>query len=294
MPLLVLSDADVRKLLSYADCVAVMRTALTALATGRAGQPLRSIAQLTAAPGLLGLMTSYLAGPSGASGASETEADSDEGAYGLKVITISPGNPARGLDAHQGAVLVFDGRTGMPLTLLNGSALTEIRTAAMSVLATDLLARPGAADLAIIGTGFQGRAHALAFSQTRPLRRIRVASSSRARAADLAADLRPQVSADITACSSVQEAVAGADIIVTATSSSVPVLERAWIAPGAHINAVGPTCPRPTSWTGPPWRRPRCSPTAVSHWRPSRATSCWRWPKGRSIGTTSGVSWATC
>jgi ornithine cyclodeaminase/alanine dehydrogenase-like protein (mu-crystallin family) len=243
MPLLVLSDADVRQLLSYADCVAVMRTALTGLATGRAGQPLRSVARLAAAPGLLGLMPSYLAGPSPESGASETEADSDEGAYGLKVITITPSNPARGLDAHQGAILVFDGRTGMPQTLLNGSALTEIRTAAMSVLATDLLARPGAADLAIIGTGFQGRAHVLAFSQTRPLRRIRVAGRSQARAADLAADLRPQVSADITACSSVQEAVAGADIIVTATSSSVPVLERAWIDPGAHINAVGAYVP---------------------------------------------------
>lgn len=230
MPLLVLSDADVRKLLSYPDCVAVMRDALVALASGQADQPLRSVARLAAAPGLLGLMPSYLAAGS---------SDSDEGAYGLKAITINPANPGRGLDVHLGTVMVFDGQTGEPRVLLNGSAVTEIRTAAMSVLATDVLGRPGTADLAVIGTGVQARAHILALSQTRPLNRIRVAGRSPARAVDLAADLRPCVSADITGCRSVAEALAGADIVVTVTSSAVPVVERGWIADGAHINAVG-------------------------------------------------------
>jgi ornithine cyclodeaminase/alanine dehydrogenase-like protein (mu-crystallin family) len=234
MPLLVLSDADVRQLLSYPDCVAVVRTALVGLAEGRADQPLRSLARLAGAPGPLGLMPAYLAAGPGASGPG-----SDEGAYGLKAITINPANADRGLDTHFAAVMMFDGQTGEPRALLNGAAVTEIRTAAVSVLATDVLARPGAADLAVIGTGVQARAHILAFSQTRPLERIRVAGRSQARAIDLAADLRPQVSADITGCGSVAEALAGADIIVTVTSSAQPVLERGWISDGAHINAVG-------------------------------------------------------
>jgi ornithine cyclodeaminase/alanine dehydrogenase-like protein (mu-crystallin family) len=234
MPLLVLSDADVRQLLSYPDCVAVVRTALVGLAEGRADQPLRSLARLAGAPGPLGLMPAYLAAGPGASGPG-----SDEGTYGLKALTINPANADRGLDTHFATVMMFDGQTGEPRALLNGAAVTEIRTAAVSVLATDVLARPGAADLAVIGTGVQARAHILAFSQTRPLDRIRVAGRSQARAIDLAADLRPQVSADITGCGSVAEAVAGADIIVTVTSSAQPVLERGWISDGAHINAVG-------------------------------------------------------
>ena len=239
MPLLVLSDADVRQLLSYPDCVTVVRAALAGLAEGRAGQPLRSLARLAGAPGLLGLMPAYLAAGLGSESESGPESESDAGAYGLKVITINPANADRGLDTHLGTVMVFDGQTGEPRALLNGSAVTEIRTAAVSVLATDVLARPGAADLAVIGTGVQARAHILAFSQTRPLDRIRVAGRSQARAIDLAADLRPQVSADIIGCGSVAEAVAGADIIVTVTSSAQPVLERGWISDGAHINAVG-------------------------------------------------------
>jgi ornithine cyclodeaminase/alanine dehydrogenase-like protein (mu-crystallin family) len=231
MSLLVVSDADVRKLLSYPDCVSLMRSALAGLARGQADQPLRSVARLGAAPGLLGLMPAYV-GPG-------PDSDVDAGAYGLKAITIHPANPGRGLDVHLGTVTLFDGQTGEPLALLNGSAVTEIRTAAVSVLATEVLARPGADSLAVIGTGVQARAHILALSQNRPLRRIRVAGRSFDKAADLAADLRPQVSADITACGSVAEALAGADIIVTVTSSAVPVLERGWISDGAHINAVG-------------------------------------------------------
>ena len=241
MPLLVLSDADVRKLLSYPDCVAAMRTALAGLAAGQASQPLRSMPRLAAAPGLMGLMPAYLAAgpPDPAGDAADSGPAADDGAYGLKVITINPGNVSRGLDAHQGAVLLFDGQTGEPRALLNGAALTEIRTAAVSVLATDALGRPGADTLAVIGTGWQARAHILAFTQTRPLREIRVAGRTQARAADLAADLRPQIDTDITACASAQEALASADIIATVTTSPEPVVRREWIQPGAHINAVG-------------------------------------------------------
>jgi ornithine cyclodeaminase/alanine dehydrogenase-like protein (mu-crystallin family) len=234
MALLVLSAADVHRLLGYPDCVAVMRSGLSALAAGRADQPLRVMIRPGGAPGLMGLMPAYLAADDAAGG---------PGAYGLKALTITPGNPAAGLDAHQGIVLVCDGLTGVPLALLNASAVTEIRTAAVSVLATDLLARPGAGDLAVIGTGVQARAHIRAFSQTRELRRIRVAGRDATRAAALAAELQPEIPVAITACPSAADAVTGADIIVTATSSAEPVLRRDWISAGAHVNAVGACLP---------------------------------------------------
>jgi ornithine cyclodeaminase len=183
-------------------------------------------------------MPAYLA-PGGAPG----DPAGAPGGYGLKALTITPGNPAAGLDAHQGIVLLSDGPTGVPLAVLNASAVTEIRTAAMSVLATDLLARAGSGDLAVIGAGVQARAHIRAFSQTRALRRIRVAGRDPARAAKFAADLQPEIPVPITACPSAADAVTGADIIVTATSSAEPVLRRDWISAGAHVNAVGACLP---------------------------------------------------
>jgi len=237
MKLLVLSAPDVHELLGYGQCADAMRAALAALASGRAGQPLRTIVRFAAAPGLMGLMPAYLP--------AEQPADQSEAraAYGLKAICITPANPAAGLDTHQGIVLLSDGQTGEPLAVLNASAITEVRTAAVSVVATDLLARPGAADLAVIGTGVQARAHVLALSQTRPLRRVRVAGRTPDRAAAFAAALQPEVTAQIVACPSAQDALSGADIIVTATSSAQPVLRRDWIAGGAHINAVGACLP---------------------------------------------------
>jgi ornithine cyclodeaminase len=227
MKLLVLSARDVHELLGFAECGDAVAAGLIALACGQAEQPLRVIVAPAAAPGLIGLMPAYLTG----------------GAYGLKALCITPGNPAAGLDTHQGLVLLSDGQTGEPLAVLNASAVTEIRTAAVSVVATQALGRPGADDLAVIGTGVQARAHVLAFAQARPLRRIRVAGRDPDRAAAFAAALAPEIGTEIAACATAAEAVAGADIIVTATSSAEPVLRRAWISAGAHINAVGACLP---------------------------------------------------
>jgi len=116
---------------------------------------------------------------------------SPEAGYGLKTLVITPGNPAVGRDAHQGGVLLFDVSTGEPLALLNASAVTEIRTAAVSAVATHLLARPGAAELAVIGTGVRGRAHAHAIAATRPLTGIRLAGRDPARSRDVAAARPP-------------------------------------------------------------------------------------------------------
>jgi ornithine cyclodeaminase/alanine dehydrogenase-like protein (mu-crystallin family) len=232
--LLVLSDSDVHAALSYADCADAMRGALLALATGRAQQPLRTVARPDGAAGMVALMPAYLSGgPGGAASAS----------YGLKAICITPSNPAAGLDTHQGVVLLSNGQTGEPVALLNASAVTEIRTAAVSVVATDLVASADADELAVIGTGVQARSHILALDGTRSLAAIRVAGRDQGRTAQFAAGLAGRTRAPVRACATVQEALQGAQIIVTATSSAEPVLERQWIEPGAHINAVGACLP---------------------------------------------------
>jgi ornithine cyclodeaminase/alanine dehydrogenase-like protein (mu-crystallin family) len=234
--LLVMSAADVHALLSYSECAAAMRGALTALAAGRAQQPLRTVIVPDGAAGLMALMPSYLT--------AETGREGDwEAAYGLKAICVTPGNPAAGLDAHQGVILLSSGATGEPLALLNASAVTEIRTAAVSVVATDLLARPDADQLAVIGTGRQARAHILALDGARRLSQIQVAGRTQDRAEQFAASLDGQTTAPVNACPSPREAVAGASIVVTVTSSAQPVLSRDWIAPGTHINAVGACLP---------------------------------------------------
>src|SRR5262249_9625623 len=168
---------------------------------------------------------------------------SPEAGYGLKALVIMPGNPAVGKDAHQGGVLLSDVRTGEPLALINASAITEVRTAAVSAVATDLLARPAAAELAIVGTGVPGRAQGQAMAAGRTLTGIRLAGRDPARTREVAAELTGQLGQPVTAYDEVAAAVDGADIVVTATSSSVPVLRREWLAPGAHVNAVGACVP---------------------------------------------------
>ena len=232
MRLLVLSAAEVHALLGYDECARAVRDALVALETGRAQQPLRTVLRPEGAAGLVALMPSYASGAGG-----------DEAAYGLKAICITPANPAAGLDTHQGVVLLSSGRTGEPLALLNASAVTEIRTAAVSVIATELLARKDADVLAVIGAGVQARAHILALDQARPLREIRLAGRHRASAEQLAASVRELIRAPLRVCDGVAEAVDGAGIVVTATSSAEPVLRGEWLRPGSHVNAVGACLP---------------------------------------------------
>ena len=227
MKILVLAGHHVRELLPYRECADVMREALAELARGQIQQPLRTVVRPRDAAGFMGLMPAY----------------SPDAGYGLKAICITPGNPAIGKDAHQGGVLLFDVRTGEPLALVNASAVTEIRTAATSAVATGLLARPVAAELAIIGTGVQGQAHARAIAATRSLTGIRLAGRDLARTREVAAGLAGQLGLPVTAHDTVAEAVAGAGIVVTATTSPRPVLHREWLSPGTHVNAVGACVP---------------------------------------------------
>jgi len=231
MRLLVLSSSAVRSVLGYSECADAMREALIARARGEVFQPLRTVLRPPTAPGLMGLMPAYQQGK--------------QAGYGLKAICITPGNPAAGLDTHQGIVLLSSSATGEPLAVLNASAVTEIRTAAVSAVATSLLANSDADVLAIIGTGVQARAHLHAIGGSRRLAEVRVAGSTQDKAAKFAAEMADSVGEGtrLVAAASVREAVQGAGILVTATNSAEPVIKRGWLSPGVHINAVGACLP---------------------------------------------------
>src|ERR1044072_8246466 len=163
MKILILSHDEVVRLLPMKDCIAIMREALIALAAGQVHQPLRTIIRPPDAAGLMGLMPSYMSGA--------------RAAFGLKAICVFPENPALGKDAHQGAVLLFSAETGELQAMMNASAITAIRTAAVSGVATDLLARRDASKLAVIGSGVQARSHLSAMREVRAIKRVRIASA---------------------------------------------------------------------------------------------------------------------
>jgi ornithine cyclodeaminase/alanine dehydrogenase-like protein (mu-crystallin family) len=164
-------------------------------------------------------------------------------AFGLKAIGVFPGNVERGLDAHQGGLLLFDGETGELRALLNASEVTAIRTAAVSAVATRVLAREDAGDLAILGSGTQARTHLEAMCAVRPVRRVRVWSRTAARAAAFARREAAERGIHVEAAPTARDAVEGADLICTTTSSREPVLLGAWLAPGVHVNAIGAVGP---------------------------------------------------
>lgn len=231
MRVLVLSHREVLAALPPAACAEAMATVLAEHASGDSYLPLRSVMIPPGAAGFMGLMPGWRGPQAGA-----------DAAFGMKAVCIVPANPARGLDAHQGIVTLFDGETGVPTAILDAAAVTEIRTAAVSAVATSALARPDARILAILGAGTQARAHLRALTLDGRLDQVRVYSRTEARARELAA------SADIAGVGlqvvrSAREALEDADVVVTATSSREPVLSRDWLKPGAHVNAVGASSP---------------------------------------------------
>jgi len=229
MKILILDTLQIRELLPMTECIELMADALTALARGEVFQPLRTIIRPPEARGLLGLMPAFRAG--------------ERGAFGMKAICVFPENPAKGKDAHQGAVVLFSRETGEMLALMNASEITAIRTAAVSAVATRLLAREDAHQLAIIGAGVQARTHLTALASVRPITHARIACRNVEHAEELAREMQTQFSFPIEPVRTNEEAVRGADLIVTATSSLEPVINREWISPGAHINAIGTHSP---------------------------------------------------
>ena len=224
MKVLFVNEAGVRALLPMSDCVALMRDALATLARGDAVLPLRTMVRLPDGSGILGLMPGYLGEPR---------------SFGLKVVTVMPGNHGTAYDSHQGVVMLFGVVHGEPLAILDAAAITAIRTAAASGAATAALAREDAGDLAILGSGVQARTHLEAMAAVRPLRHVRVWSRTRANAEHFARDATVPRGLRVEVAGSAEEAVRGADLICTTTAAREPVLCGAWLSPGVHVNAVG-------------------------------------------------------
>ncbi len=220
--MLILGHDDVMAALPPEECAEAMAEVLTARARGEALMPLRTMVPFEGAAGFMGLMPAWRGGP--------------DPVFALKSLCVMPGNPGRGLDSHQGTVTLFDGSTGVPRAILDASAITAVRTAAVSAVATRVLARSDARVLAILGSGVQGRAHIRALRAVRDFDEVRVYSPSTEHARALA-------DGHATVASSAEQAVRGADVIVLATSSSQPVISRDWLAPGAHVNAIGASVP---------------------------------------------------
>ena len=219
MSLLVLNQQEVEELLDMEGCIEAMAEALSSLARGEVHVPLRAVIRPEGEDTFLGLMPAHRGGGSPL--------------YSLKTVCVFPDNPQRGLDAHQGTVTLFDGETGETRAIMNASAITAIRTAAVSAVATRLLAREDSRELGILGAGVQARSHLEAMRLVRDFNRVRIFSPTTAHAEALAAE------GGAVAVGSAQEAVEGADVVVTATSSVDPVLRREWLKPGAHVNVVG-------------------------------------------------------
>ncbi|MHB8625127.1 MAG: ornithine cyclodeaminase family protein [Aggregatilineales bacterium] len=228
MEILIVNQAEVVELLPMAECIDVMAEALKALSQGDVILPLRPVLWLPEKVGALGMMPGYIGSQS---------------IMGLKVVSVFPGNHGTEYDSHMGAVMLFETQHGRPLAIVDASAITAIRTAAVSGVATRLLARKGADDLCILGSGVQAASHLEAMLAVRDLKRIRVWSQDWNHAQHFAAEQSKRHGIPIEPTQSAQQAVTGASIICTTTAAPSPIVHGDWIAAGAHINAVGSSVP---------------------------------------------------
>jgi alanine dehydrogenase len=210
-----LGEQEVRALLRMDELIPAMAGALRDLSLGKVQQPLRMVLPVAEHEGFFAVMPAY------------------RGALGAKLVTFYPNN--QGVPTHHAMILLFHPETGEPLVTMDGRLITEMRTAAVSAVATNLLARADAAVLAILGSGVQARSHLEALRHVRNFREVRVWSPRHA--SKFASEF------NVTAAASGEQAVRGADVIVVATSATTPVLMGEWLSPGMHINAVGATRP---------------------------------------------------
>ena len=210
-----LDENAVRGLLQMEELIPAIASALADLSSKKAVQPVRVVLPVADHSGFFGVMPAY------------------NGALGAKVVTFYPQN--KDVHTHHGVILLFRPETGEPIAVMDGRLITEMRTAAASAVATDLLARRDTGVLAIIGSGVQAASHLEALSIVRKFNKVRVWSPRNAKAF--------AETHGVQAASTAEEAVRGADVIVVATSSMTPVLEGKWLSPGAHINAVGANRP---------------------------------------------------
>ncbi len=226
-----LLDAEaVRARLPMDVAIDAMREAFTALAAGEVTAPPRGFHAIDAlgTDGMLATMPAHVAGATDV--------------LATKVVSIVPDNATRDLPSIHGLLVAFDGTTGEPLGAVDGTVVTAIRTAAVSGLATDLLAPADATTLAVLGTGVQGREHVAAVRAVRPIERVHLWNRTTARAEALAADLRA-AGLEVVVAATPAEAAAGSEVVCACTAATAPLLEAADVAPGTHVNAVGAFTP---------------------------------------------------
>jgi ornithine cyclodeaminase/alanine dehydrogenase-like protein (mu-crystallin family) len=230
MNLKFVSAEEVARLLPYSECIPLMRESMTALSQGRTRQSLRAIVSLEDQGKLFGSMPGAMLG---------------EGAtFGAKLVSVFPGNFAKGKMSHQGLVVLFDSDDGAPVAVLEAGELTAIRTAAASAAATDALARADATRLAVLGYGEQAWRHVHAIKEIRPIEAVRIWGRSPERARRFAVRLGEAGIAGEPA-ETAAAAVADADIVCTVSAAAEPILLDADVRDGTHINAVG------SSYAGP-------------------------------------------
>src|SRR3954453_11503945 len=217
--MLVLTEEQIRPLLRWDDLIPTMEAALAAFSAGRVIQPVRNMITIEEGRRYVGVMPAVA-----------------EAAMGLKLVSFYPGNAGTSVPTHLATILLFRSDTGQPLAVMDGRLITEMRTAAVSAAVTNYLAAPESRVLALLGSGVQAQAHLEALAQIRHFEEVRVWSRTAAHAERFA----EQHGARVTTR---EAAIRGADVIVTATNAREPVLEGAWLKPGAHVNAVG--SPRP-------------------------------------------------
>lgn len=208
-------EAAVRRVLHYENLISAMEHALADFSLGKVVQPVRTILPVQEYQGFFGVMPAVYGG-----------------IFGAKLVTLFPGNTGTALPTHQGIIAVFRASTGEPLAVLDGRLITEMRTAAVSAVATKVLAKADAQVLAIMGSGVQARAHFKALSVVRKFSEVRIWSRTSANAESLAEEIGGRAT-------TAEEAVRGADVVVTVTHASEPVLQGQWLKPGTFVCAVG-------------------------------------------------------
>jgi len=220
---------EVARRLTYEKCIPIVRQAMIAFSSGETKQLLRSIIPLSE-----GRRFGVMPGAMGA-----------HGPFGAKLISVFRENFQRGIQSHQGLVILFDAESGAPVCAAHAGEITAIRTAAASAAATDALARKDAHRLALLGYGEQAQTHARAISKVRKIESITVWGRSPERAKKFADRMQAELGVPVSPADNVREAVAAADIVCTLTSASSPILKGEWIRWGTHVNVVG------SSYAGP-------------------------------------------
>ncbi len=232
MPLL-LTEADVARCLDMASLVPLMRATLGRFSAGACVQPVRTSMRIRPADGFYGVMPAHVPGEG-----------ADPGAFGLKSVAFFPGNDAVGQPTHLATILLLDPRTGALEAIMDGRLITEMRTAVVSAVSVDLLARQGPLTLAILGSGVQARSHLDAIKLVRPLAHVRVWSRRHERALQFVHDKHGSVRCAVSAVPTVADAVKHAGIVVTASSATEPILRGADLEPGMHLAVVGSSSAR--------------------------------------------------